>query len=116
MPVIDVQRRMLLTYPRSDIAPATGHLEQKSDFSGVEGDSQAFSIVHPIHGLPVELLASIFVHCLPLDKQHLRPSSAPLLLTRICGTWRAIALRTPELWSFVSFELFHVPKDRISAK
>ncbi|KAJ7202548.1 hypothetical protein GGX14DRAFT_370347 [Mycena pura] len=113
---------MLLTYPRSDIAPASGHLEQKSDFSGVEqpesvqGDSQSYSIVHPIHGLPVELLASIFVYCLPLDKQHLRPSGAPLLLTRICGTWRAIALRTPELWSFVSFELFHAPKERISAK
>ncbi|KAJ7222159.1 hypothetical protein GGX14DRAFT_540327 [Mycena pura] len=63
---------------------------------------------HPIGSLPVELIASIFVHCLPLHKNQFGPLTAPLLLTRICGTWRAIALRTPELWSCIAFKLFHV--------
>ncbi|KAJ7189688.1 hypothetical protein GGX14DRAFT_580492 [Mycena pura] len=63
---------------------------------------------HPIWSLPAELIASIFVHCLPLHKNQFGPLTAPLLLTRICGTWRAIALRTPELWSFIVFKLFHV--------
>ncbi|KAJ7181459.1 hypothetical protein C8R43DRAFT_911735 [Mycena crocata] len=71
--------------------------------------------VHPILSLPVELVALIFFHCLP-DRQELNAGTAPLLLTRICGHWRDIALRTPELWSSVFFELFHVAKDRLVSK
>ncbi|KAF8207694.1 hypothetical protein K438DRAFT_1521965, partial [Mycena galopus ATCC 62051] len=52
---------------------------------------------HPILDLPPELISLIFVHCLP-SFAELHPSKAPLLLAHICGAWRALALRTPELW------------------
>ncbi|KAJ7066313.1 hypothetical protein C8F01DRAFT_1365868 [Mycena amicta] len=69
---------------------------------------------HPIHNLPAELVARIFVHCLPLLPDptaltsvcKLSSQRAPLLLTRVCGLWRLIALRTPALWSTITLELF----------
>ncbi|KAJ7467472.1 hypothetical protein FB451DRAFT_1040097 [Mycena latifolia] len=70
---------------------------------------------HPICALPIELLALIFVHCLP-ERQQLSAPTAPLLLTRVCGDWRAIAFRTPELWSSVFFELFALPPHRLALK
>ncbi|KAJ6464447.1 hypothetical protein C8R45DRAFT_1024058 [Mycena sanguinolenta] len=62
--------------------------------------------VHPILSLPPELISLIFIHCLP-PYAELRSSKAPLLLTRICGAWRTLALRTPALWASVSFKIFH---------
>ncbi|KAJ7814747.1 hypothetical protein B0H14DRAFT_2522102 [Mycena olivaceomarginata] len=66
--------------------------------------------IHPILSLAPELISLIFVHCLPslaLGQPELHPSKAPILLTRICGAWRALALRTPALWASVTFQLFH---------
>ncbi|KAJ7167870.1 hypothetical protein C8R46DRAFT_1350785 [Mycena filopes] len=74
---------------------------------------------HPIQSLPVELISEIFVHCLPAkaqEQQHLHTLTAPLLLTRVCGTWRAIALRTPELWSSVFFEHCNIPAGLLPSK
>ncbi|KAK7062397.1 hypothetical protein R3P38DRAFT_695808 [Favolaschia claudopus] len=68
------------------------------------------ALAHPIHALPPELISLIFVHCLPsgaASQRKLHPSTAPLLLTRICSAWRTLALRTPELWACVAFEVFH---------
>ncbi|KAF7332628.1 F-box domain-containing protein [Mycena kentingensis (nom. inval.)] len=57
--------------------------------------------------LPTEILAHIFVQCLPNlpqktsapPSQPLRAANAPLLLARICRSWRAVALGTPWLWN-----------------
>ncbi|KAK6991788.1 hypothetical protein R3P38DRAFT_228724 [Favolaschia claudopus] len=68
------------------------------------------SPAHPMHTLPPELISLIFVHCLPTGaagQRKLHPSTPPLLLTRICSAWRTLALRTPELWAYVAFEVFH---------
>ncbi|KAI9459606.1 hypothetical protein HD554DRAFT_1996563, partial [Boletus coccyginus] len=48
---------------------------------------------------PVELLAHVFIECLP-PETYLKPDidSAPLLLTRVCRRWRDVALRTTQLW------------------
>ncbi|KAJ7215601.1 hypothetical protein GGX14DRAFT_305468, partial [Mycena pura] len=56
-------------------------------------------VVYPILTLPPEITSRIFVHCLP-HHGRVRPSlrCAPLVLTRICGKWRAVALSTGELW------------------
>ncbi|KAF8227324.1 hypothetical protein L208DRAFT_1366364 [Tricholoma matsutake] len=42
----------------------------------------------------------IFVCCLP-DDSFVKPEKcqAPLLLTQICASWRAIAFSIPQLWS-----------------
>lgn len=72
----------------------------------------------PIARLPVETLQHIFVHSilsmpqlgfqgvdhsdmpvLPFSEPNL--AQPPLLLTRVCTSWRAISISTPELWSSV---------------
>ncbi|KAK0206062.1 hypothetical protein DFS33DRAFT_1470611 [Desarmillaria ectypa] len=57
--------------------------------------------------LPAELIITIFFHCLPDDcYPSIRGDAAPVLLTHICRSWRALALSVSRLWS--SFEIdFH---------
>ncbi|KAG0704931.1 hypothetical protein DFH29DRAFT_324247 [Suillus ampliporus] len=56
--------------------------------------------------LPSELLGEIFLRCLP-QKNYVTPSSddCPLVLTRVCRQWRAVALSTPRLWASLSISL-----------
>ncbi|KAJ7685686.1 hypothetical protein DFH06DRAFT_48889 [Mycena polygramma] len=57
--------------------------------------------------LPPEILAEIFMHCLP-DDEFVTPdfTTAPLLLCGICRRWGDVALTTPTLWSslFIDFD------------
>ncbi|CAA7262960.1 unnamed protein product [Cyclocybe aegerita] len=62
-----------------------------------------------IQRLPPEIIAQIFNECLPdrfdqfgSPRPGLRDSDAPLVLTRVCSSWRAIALECPFLWSRLS--------------
>jgi len=50
--------------------------------------------------LPTEILGYIFILTLP-DHEYIQPNihSSPLILGRVCNTWRAIAHATPQLWS-----------------
>lgn len=63
-------------------------------------DSSSFRIPSVI---PSEILGEIFIACLP---QYPRPiiTEAPLLLCRICTSWRRIALNTPQLWTFITLD------------
>lgn len=56
--------------------------------------------------LPSELLGEIFIRCLP-QTSYVTPSSndCPLVLTRVCRQWRAVALSTPRLWTSLSISL-----------
>ncbi|KAJ7645283.1 hypothetical protein B0H17DRAFT_1104346 [Mycena rosella] len=59
------------------------------------------SFVYSILSIPVEITQEIFVQC--LDGPDGRPIKAdsmamPLVLTRVCGAWREIALNLPRLW------------------
>ena len=52
--------------------------------------------------LPIEIIAHIFILCLPQDPlRHNQPalSKAPLLLCHVCSVWRSISLNTPQLWN-----------------
>ncbi|KAJ7033925.1 hypothetical protein C8F04DRAFT_1395774 [Mycena alexandri] len=55
--------------------------------------------------LPFELTSKIFVLCLPI-RGRVRPHGklAPLLLAQICTQWRAVALKTPQLWRSIHLE------------
>ncbi|KZT21689.1 hypothetical protein NEOLEDRAFT_1139098 [Neolentinus lepideus HHB14362 ss-1] len=57
--------------------------------------------------LPMEMLSEVFIHCLDHSEPYTTPNvnSAPLLLTRVCKTWRACATMTPCLWT--SFKLYN---------
>lgn len=58
--------------------------------------------------LPLELLGEIFLWCLP-HTNYVTPSSndCPLIFTRVCRQWRAVALSTPRLWASLNVSLFN---------
>ena len=68
------------------------------------------AFLSPVRGIPDEVLAEIFICCLPqFEREGKRSSSfrrlqAPLLLAQICSRWRAIALSTQKLWSFIHID------------
>jgi len=52
------------------------------------------------------MLREIFHHCLPDDRNPiLSANEAPILLTRICSIWRAIALTSPLIWARIHIAL-----------
>ncbi|KAJ7657305.1 hypothetical protein DFH06DRAFT_1409463 [Mycena polygramma] len=54
---------------------------------------------HP-RRLPQDVLEQIFLACLPTRHNAvMSPSEVPLVLGRICSTWRSIAFATPRLWA-----------------
>lgn len=65
----------------------------------------------PIRRMPPEVLGCIFEHCVePLEPffpaattSVINPAKAPLLLTRVCRTWRRIAFGTPTIWTVLDF-------------
>ncbi|TDL18376.1 hypothetical protein BD410DRAFT_728582, partial [Rickenella mellea] len=58
-----------------------------------------YTKVSPIIRIPCEITSEIFQHCLS-ENEFSRPSikSAPLQISRVCSTWRKLAIRTPRLW------------------
>ncbi|TDL17361.1 hypothetical protein BD410DRAFT_794331 [Rickenella mellea] len=56
--------------------------------------------------LPFDILAQIFLACLPDDPGDDFPTfsakAAPLLLGRVCSCWREVALTTPRVWAKLS--------------
>ncbi|KAJ7592872.1 hypothetical protein C8J56DRAFT_484188 [Mycena floridula] len=59
----------------------------------------------PIRLLPEDMLREIFVSCLPSNKAAATTiKDAPLLLGRICRSWRELALSTPELWASIRIQ------------
>ena len=54
------------------------------------------------NSLPIELQNEIFFFCMsPFPRLSIK--EAPIVLARVCSTWRSIVLSTPRLWS--SFEV-----------
>ncbi|KAJ7592786.1 hypothetical protein C8J56DRAFT_929485, partial [Mycena floridula] len=71
------------------------------------------AVLAPIRLLPEDMLREIFVNCLPSNKPaNIAITDAPLLLGRICRSWRELALSTPELWASIHVHFLH-PFDTI---
>ena len=94
------------------IASTEGLEKQAIDVSGDRDRiQQIYDRVCPVlllpSKIPPEILAQIFIACLP---HHLRPhlQNAPLLLCLVCTTWRQIALHTPALWTSISLRTTQV--------
>ena len=63
-----------------------------------------YQVIHHVtfESLPLELQEEIFFFCLsPFPRFSIK--EAPIVLARVCRTWRSIVLSTPRLWS--SFEV-----------
>lgn len=63
-------------------------------------------LLSPIRRLPAEVLSIVFMFCLPADWTMINcsPQDTPMLLSQICGHWRAVAVSTPGLWSSINLE------------
>ncbi|KAF7982775.1 hypothetical protein HWV62_26688 [Athelia sp. TMB] len=58
-------------------------------------------ISHPIHEIPIELLLKIFSYCVPVKYNSISQRRLVMLPSHVCQRWRAIALSTPSLWSYI---------------
>ncbi|KAF8213679.1 hypothetical protein K438DRAFT_1804442 [Mycena galopus ATCC 62051] len=58
------------------------------------------ALISPVRRLPLDILQEIFTACLPTHRNCVMSASeAPVLLGRICRSWRALSLLTPQLWA-----------------
>ncbi|KAJ7646462.1 hypothetical protein FB45DRAFT_890525, partial [Roridomyces roridus] len=57
------------------------------------------ALLSPVRRLPLDIVQEIFVTCLPDRNCVMSATEAPMLLGRICSSWRAISLSTPRIWS-----------------
>ncbi|KAF8129092.1 hypothetical protein K438DRAFT_1887965, partial [Mycena galopus ATCC 62051] len=58
------------------------------------------ALLSPIRRLPLDMLQEIFVACLPTHRNCVMSATeCPVLLGRICSSWRTISLSTPRLWA-----------------
>ncbi|KAF7349646.1 F-box domain-containing protein [Mycena sanguinolenta] len=74
-----------------------------------DAELQLQKVVYPILSLPTEIIARIFVECLPeKSRRRFSRKHAPLLLMRVCRRWRDIAVSTSELWNFLRIRCLNV--------
>ncbi|KAF7336260.1 F-box domain-containing protein [Mycena venus] len=103
--------RYFLTGPRREVANLTqeivrlqhqlAELSRKRDQLEESIDAH-LALVSPARRLPEDVLGTIFIECLPsTGSARLSLLEPPLLLARICHTWRCIAFSTPRLWSSI---------------
>ncbi|KAJ7062351.1 hypothetical protein C8F01DRAFT_128353 [Mycena amicta] len=58
------------------------------------------TLISPMRRIPIDVLQEIFVACLATERNCIMSASeAPILLGRICSSWRAISMSTPRLWA-----------------
>ncbi|KAJ7661555.1 hypothetical protein DFH06DRAFT_1471976 [Mycena polygramma] len=58
------------------------------------------ALASPARRLPLDIVQEIFIACLPTHRNCVMSASeAPVLLGRICSSWRSISLSTPRLWA-----------------
>ncbi|KAJ7933927.1 hypothetical protein B0H13DRAFT_686331 [Mycena leptocephala] len=58
------------------------------------------ALISPIRRLPLDIIGEIFMACIPTHRNCVMSADeAPVILGRICSSWRTISLSTPRLWS-----------------
>ncbi|KAF8214164.1 hypothetical protein K438DRAFT_1803003 [Mycena galopus ATCC 62051] len=116
MPTIDLRRRLAdLDTQIAEHRRVISQLEEARTAIERELYAASFPV---LTALPAEIIAEIFVHCLPpfanlgwYRSIHQYENIAPIVLTSVCRTWRDIALTTPTLWSVLD-----IPFDIISPR
>ncbi|KAF7296699.1 F-box domain-containing protein [Mycena chlorophos] len=58
------------------------------------------TILSPIRRIPEDILREIFVACMPQDRNCvMSEKEAPILLGRVCSSWRRLSQSIPYLWT-----------------
>ncbi|KAJ6481721.1 hypothetical protein C8R45DRAFT_1002832 [Mycena sanguinolenta] len=58
------------------------------------------ALTSPLRRLPLDIIEELFMACLPTNRNCVMSAmEAPVLLGRVCSSWRTISLSTPRLWS-----------------
>ncbi|KAJ7031028.1 hypothetical protein C8F04DRAFT_1186305 [Mycena alexandri] len=58
------------------------------------------ALISPIRRLPLDIIEEIFIACMPTHRNCVMSAlEAPIVLGRICSSWRTIAYSTPRLWA-----------------
>ncbi|KAJ7766694.1 hypothetical protein B0H16DRAFT_1522251 [Mycena metata] len=86
----------------SSFPPGTELLKQRTG-TGKDGGQLPF---------PPEIIAEIFLRCLPCEFTVPDPKTAPLVLCGICRQYREIALSTPVLWSSLSLHFKRIARSK----
>ncbi|KAK6996923.1 hypothetical protein R3P38DRAFT_3068506 [Favolaschia claudopus] len=72
--------------------------DKRKTLSGYIEEHKA--LISPIRRIPQDVLSEIFFACLPTHRNCVMTTSeAPLLLGRVCSSWRTLSLSTPRLWA-----------------
>ncbi|KAJ6602106.1 hypothetical protein B0H10DRAFT_1757678, partial [Mycena sp. CBHHK59/15] len=73
-------------------------LTEEHDRLGAYVDTHK-ALISPVRQLPLDILQEIFVACIPTHRNCvMHATEVPVLLGRICSSWRIISLSTPRLW------------------
>ncbi|KAJ6481687.1 hypothetical protein C8R45DRAFT_1002703 [Mycena sanguinolenta] len=58
------------------------------------------ALTSPLRRLPLDIIEELFMACLPTNRNCVMSATeAPVILGRVCSSWRTISLSTPRLWS-----------------
>ncbi|KAF8997046.1 hypothetical protein BDQ17DRAFT_1248965 [Cyathus striatus] len=69
------------------------------------------ALLSPARKLTQDIVEEIFIACLPEGRNpYMNATEAPMLLTRICSSWKRIALSTPRIWSAIHIVLPDIRK------
>ncbi|KAJ7689566.1 hypothetical protein B0H17DRAFT_1066176 [Mycena rosella] len=73
-------------------------IEQRTELSDYVDAHR--DLISPARRLPLDIIQEIFIACLPTHRNCVMSAAeAPVLLGRICSSWRDITLSTPRLWA-----------------
>ncbi|KAF8997443.1 hypothetical protein BDQ17DRAFT_858716 [Cyathus striatus] len=76
--------------------------EKRSILHGFAEQHRA--LLSPARKLTQDIIEEIFIACLPENRTpYMSAMEAPMLLTRICSSWRRIALSTPRICTKLSY-------------
>ncbi|KAJ7671931.1 hypothetical protein B0H17DRAFT_947972, partial [Mycena rosella] len=70
-----------------------------------DAQSDLNSVLDPMARLPLEISSDIFMRCLPNDSIPMpNPRLAPMVFTRVCRSWNALAISNPSLWARIQIK------------
>ncbi|KAJ7140962.1 hypothetical protein C8R44DRAFT_658746, partial [Mycena epipterygia] len=95
-PILRLQR---LDDEIADMQKAIDKLTEDRDNLGAYVEAHK-ALISPVRRLTFDVIQEIFVACLSMHRNCVMSArEAPVLLGRICSSWRAISLSTPRLWA-----------------